>query len=73
MEEGADGPPSHQLGHRERLRERALSGGYGPLPDYELLELFLFRIFPRGDTKLLAKTLLTRFGSLSGVLSASVE
>lgn len=43
------------------------------LPDYELLELFLFRTFPRGDVKPIAKALLTRFGSLGAVLTASVE
>lgn len=70
-------PPSnaiqpHQLGHRERLRERALKS-LDAVPDYELLELFLFRTFPRGDVKPIAKALLTRFGSLAGVLAASVE
>lgn len=77
----ADGAPTakaatiraDRLGHRERLRERVARGGFAPLPDYELLELYLFRTFPRGDTKALAKALLTRFGSLSGSLSASVE
>jgi len=63
----------HQLGHRERLRERALKGGLEALPDYELLELYLFRTFPRSDIKPLAKALLARFGSLTGVLSASPE
>lgn len=63
----------HQLGHRERLRERALKGGLEAMPDYELLELHLFRTFPRGDVKPLAKALLARFGSLGGVLAASVE
>jgi DNA repair protein RadC len=63
----------HHLGHRERLRERVLNGGFGALHDYEALELYLFRTFPRGDTKPLAKALLQRFGSLAGVLAASVE
>jgi len=65
-------PPSHQLGHRDRLRERAAKS-LDALPDYELLELFLFRTFPRGDVKPIAKALLTRFGSLGAVLSASIE
>ena len=56
---------AHQLGHRERLRERALKS-LDALPDYELLELFLFRTFPRGEVKPLAKALLARFGSLGG-------
>jgi len=65
--------PPHHLGHRERLRERVMNGGFASLHDYEALELYLFRTFPRGDVKPLAKALLARFGSLSGVLSASVE
>ena len=66
-------PRPHHLGHRERLRERALNAGFAALADYEALELYLFRAFPRGDVKPLAKALLSRFGSLSAVLSASVE
>jgi DNA repair protein RadC len=57
-------------GHRQRLRERARKGGLEALPDYELLELFLFRSIPLRDVKPLAKALLARFGSLQGVLSA---
>lgn len=63
---------AHHLGHRERLRERALKS-LDALPDYEILELFLFRTFPRGEVKPRAKALLARFGSLGGVLAASVE
>jgi DNA repair protein RadC len=63
----------HYVGHRDRLRERALAGGLSALPDYELLELFLFRAIPRGDVKPLAKQLLTRFGSLAGVLGATSD
>jgi DNA repair protein RadC len=66
-------PKPHYLGHRDRLRERALAGGLEALPDYELLELYLFRAIPRGDVKPLAKQLLTRFGSLAAVMTASVE
>ena len=60
----------HFHGHRERLRERAGAGLFA-LPDYELLELLLFRSIPRGDVKPLAKALLTRFGSLAAVTGAS--
>ncbi|MEW5688335.1 MAG: DNA repair protein RadC [Pseudomonadota bacterium] len=66
-------PPPHYAGHRERLRERASAGGLAALPDYEVLELFLFRSIPRGDVKPLAKQLLARFGSLGGVLGATAE
>jgi DNA repair protein RadC len=61
----------HYLGHRDRLRERAAAGGLAALPDYELLELYLFRAIPRGDVKPLAKQLLARFGSLGAVLGAT--
>lgn len=43
------------------------------LPDYEVLELFLFRTFPRGDVKPRAKALLARFGDMAGVLGASMD
>ena len=64
---------AHHQGHRERLRQRAKLGGFVALPDYELLELYLFRTYPRGDVKPLAKSLLDRFGSLGGVLGATIE
>jgi DNA repair protein RadC len=60
-------------GHRERLRARFEAGGADPLPDYELLELVLFRSQPRGDMKPLAKQLIARFGSFAEVLAASPE
>lgn len=66
-------PKPHHAGHRERLRERARKAGVGALPDYELLEFFLFRSQPQGDVKPLAKALLARFGSLGAVLDASLE
>lgn len=65
-------PRPHHLGHRERLRERAGAGGLAALPDYELVELLLFRSIPRGDVKPLAKALLARFGSVGGVLGAPI-
>lgn len=40
------------------------------MPDYELLEMILFRVHPRGDTKPLAKRLLSAFGSFAEVLNA---
>lgn len=64
--------PDHG-GHRSRLRHRARLGGVSALPDYELLELFLFRSIPQRDVKPLAKALLARFGSLPAALSAPLE
>jgi DNA repair protein RadC len=60
-------------GHRERLRTRFLVGGADALPDYELLELLLFRSLPRRDVKPIAKRLIARFGSFAEALSAPVE
>jgi DNA repair protein RadC len=60
-------------GHRGRLRERFLKGGAKGLPDYELIELILFGVIPRGDVKPLAKRLLEEFGGLSGLFQADVE
>ena len=62
----------HYAGHRERLRERAEAAGLTAMPDYELLELYLFRSSRMGDVKPKAKALLARFGSLGAVLSASL-
>jgi DNA repair protein RadC len=62
--------PEHYHGHRERLRERFREQGDTALADYEILELLLFRLIPRRDTKPIAKALIERFGSLSGVFGA---
>jgi len=61
--------PLH-AGHRQRLRDRFRKGGADALPDYELLELLLFRALPRRDTKSLAKRLIARFGSFAEVVNA---
>ncbi len=65
--------PSYISGHRDRLRQRFRDGGADAMPDYELLELVLFRALPRQDTKPLARSLLDRFGDFNGVLSARPE
>ena len=63
-------PRPHYHGHRARLRERVLTAGMEPLPDYELLELILFYAIERIDTKPLAKRLLERFGTLGDIFAA---
>lgn len=65
--------PSYIRDHRKRLRDRFLTGGAQAMPDYELLELVLFRAIPRRDVKPLARQLLDSFGDFNGVLSASAE
>jgi DNA repair protein RadC len=65
-----DAGKPHYLGHRERLRRRFRDAGADALPDYELLELILFRAVPRRDTKPLAKAILDQFGSFAEALNA---
>lgn len=62
--------PSYIADHRARLRDRFMQGGAAAMPDYELLELVLFRAVPRQDMKPLARRLLDRFGDFNRVLSA---
>ena len=50
-----------------------MEGGAAAMPDYELLELLLFRALPRGDVKPLAKRLLRVFGDLNRVMAAPPE
>ncbi|TCL74063.1 DNA repair protein RadC [Rhizobium sp. BK251] len=61
---------AHYHGHRDRLRARFREIGDTALADYEILELLLFRLIPRRDTKPIAKALLDRFGTLNGVFGA---
>ena len=65
--------PDDKAGHRRRLRDRFQNGGADAVPDYELLEMILFRAFPRIDTKPIAKRLLAKFGSFADVVSAPAE
>lgn len=62
--------PSYIRDHRKRLRDRFLQGGADALPDYELLELILFRAIPRQDVKPLANRLIATFGDLNRVITA---
>jgi DNA repair protein RadC len=65
--------PSYIQDHRKRLRERFISGGATAVPDYELLELILFRSIPRCDVKPVARRLMETFGDFSRVLAAPLE
>ena len=59
-----------KLGHRSRLLDRFRDGGSDAILDYEMLEMILFRAFPRGDTKPLAKALMAKFKTFSEVVNA---
>ena len=65
--------PSYIRDHRKCLRHRFLHGGAAAVPDYELLELVLFRAIRRQDVKPLARQLLERFGDFNHVVSASMR
>ena len=60
-------------GHRQRMKTRFLEHGLDNFDDINALELLLFYALPRQDTNITAHRLLERFGSLSGVLEASVR
>lgn len=64
---------THYHGHRDRLRARYREHGDAALADYEILELILFRLIPRRDTKPIAKALLDRFGTLAAVFGAPLH
>ena len=65
-------PPSpvSAEGHRQRLRSRLLAAGPDSVADHELLEMVLFLALPRRDTKPIARSLLTRFGSFANAITA---
>ena len=46
-----EAPVATHAGHRQRLKDRFLSGGRSAIADYELLELVLFNAIPQRDTK----------------------
>lgn len=62
--------PSYIRDHRKRLRERFMTGGAAAMPEYELLELILFRAIPRQDVKPLARRLIETFGDFNRVITA---
>jgi len=61
-------------GHRQRLKDEFLSGGFGEnTPDHKWLELLLFYCIVQKDTNELAHRLIDKFGSLCGVFEAPAE
>lgn len=60
-------------GHRQRVKKRFITNGLSGFSDHEALELLLYYSIPQKDTNELAHVLINEFGSLDGVLSASVD
>ena len=60
-------------GHRQRMRRKFSDYGARVFDTYELLEMLLYHTVPLKDTNPIAKKLLSRFGSIDGVLRADVS
>lgn len=61
---------SLQQGHRARLRKKFLDG---QLAEYEILELLLTYVIPRCDVRALSRQLYKKYGSIPGLMAASME
>ena len=66
-------PEESQKGHRDRLRQRFKKNGLSGFNDYEVIEYLLTLAHAQGDCKAIAKAALKRFGTVRGVLDASVD
>lgn len=60
-------------GHRKRMKNKLKHFGAEVFSDHEILELILFYSIRRKNTNNIAHTLIDRFGSLRGVLEASID
>ena len=60
-------------GHREKMRQRFMTGGLDAFADHDILELLLYYAIPRRDTNPIAHALMERYGSLPAVLAAPME
>jgi len=60
-------------GHRQRMRERYAKQGLDGFAQHEILELLLFYAIPQKNVNPIAHALIERFGTLDGVLTASVR
>ena len=65
--------PNIHAKHRERVSEKFLKVGLDAFSEHEIIEFLLFYVFAQQDTNDLAHRLIDTFGSVRGVLSASVE
>ena len=61
-------------GHRERMRQKFRNDtDLSSFTDLEVLEILLFSVIPRADTREIAQSLLNTFGNLHTVLSADID
>lgn len=62
--------PDDHSGHRQRMKTALLKEGAGKMEELDLLEMLLYYVLPRIDTRKIANKLLEKFGSLEGILDA---
>lgn len=60
-------------GHRARMRKKLADKGASALTDKELLEMTLYALLPRIDTKPLVKACFKKFKTLSAILRATED
>ena len=61
-------------GHRERVRKEFLKNGFDEdTPPHKIMEMLLFYSIPRKDTNEIAHELVSRFGSIAGIIDAPVD
>lgn len=63
----------NKSGHRQRTIKKLIDLGPDVFYDYEILEMFLFIVIKRRDTKCIAKALLKKFGTVLNIFSALKE
>lgn len=57
-------------GHRRRIIKKYRTLGITGLKEEERMEILLFPMIPRGDTALISRRCIERFGSVIGVIEA---
>lgn len=57
-------------GHRRRIIKKYRTLGIAGLKEDERMEILLFPMIPRGDTALISRRCIERFGSVVGVIEA---
>ena len=66
-------PKNYNNGHRQRVINKLKQNGFEQFEEYEIVELMLFLVFKRKDTKLIAKMLLEKFKNINNILNARDE
>ena len=69
---GKSADASFHAGHRQRARERFMLNP-DKTTDYDLLELILFLIIPRADTKPIARKLINKYKTIKNLFNANVD